>query len=138
VGAFTSIDTATKLGAASLVISAILALYIGLAQMWNITFGRTVLPLYPWKNLERPVRQGVTNVTQDSSTTSDRSRVADRATSGRLDADLEVRPTITRSSHEPTDEGRPIDVGPEHARQDMDHIGADWDLTQPRHGEHGE
>ena len=47
-GGSDSIDTATKLGAASLVISALLALYIGLAQMWNITFRRTVLPLYPW------------------------------------------------------------------------------------------
>jgi uncharacterized protein len=54
VGAFSSSDAATKLGAASLVISAVLALYIGLAQMWNITFGRTVLPLYPWKSLDRP------------------------------------------------------------------------------------
>jgi uncharacterized protein len=50
LGAFGSIDAATKLGAASLVISALLALYIGLAQMWNLTYGRTVLPLYPWKS----------------------------------------------------------------------------------------
>jgi succinate-acetate transporter protein len=49
LGAFGSIDAATKLGAASLVISALLALYIGLAQMWNLTYRRTVLPLYPWK-----------------------------------------------------------------------------------------
>jgi hypothetical protein len=28
------------------------ALYIGLAQMWNIKFGRTVLPLHPWESLE--------------------------------------------------------------------------------------
>jgi uncharacterized protein len=56
LGAFSSIDAATKLGAASLVISALLALYIGLAQMWNITFGRTVLPLYPWKSPERSSR----------------------------------------------------------------------------------
>ena len=50
LGAFGSIDAVTKLGAACLVISALLALYIGLAQMWNLTFGRTVLPLYPWKS----------------------------------------------------------------------------------------
>jgi uncharacterized protein len=49
IGAFGSIEAATKLGAASLVISAVLALYVGLAQMWNLTYGRTVLPLYPWK-----------------------------------------------------------------------------------------
>ncbi|MEO5966550.1 MAG: thiamine pyrophosphate-binding protein [Candidatus Limnocylindrales bacterium] len=48
VGAFGSIDTATKLGAASFVISALLALYIATAQMWNLTYKRTVLPLYPW------------------------------------------------------------------------------------------
>ncbi len=49
IGAFGSIDAATKLGAASLVISALLALYIATAQMWNLTYKRTVLPLYPWK-----------------------------------------------------------------------------------------
>jgi hypothetical protein len=48
LGAFGALDLATKLGAASLVLSALLALYIGLAQMWNLTYGRTVLPLYPW------------------------------------------------------------------------------------------
>lgn len=49
IGAFGSIDVATKLRAASLVISALLALYIATAQMWNLTYKRTVLPLYPWK-----------------------------------------------------------------------------------------
>lgn len=48
IGAFGSIDAATKLGAASLVISALLALYIATAQMWNLTYKRTVRPLYPW------------------------------------------------------------------------------------------
>lgn len=57
-GAFGSIDAATKLGAASLVLSALLALYIALAQMWNLTYGRTVLPIFPWSDPGHGTRLG--------------------------------------------------------------------------------
>jgi succinate-acetate transporter protein len=57
-GAFGSIDAATKLGAASLVLSALLALYVALAQMWNLTYGRTVLPIFPWSDPDRGTRLG--------------------------------------------------------------------------------
>ena len=49
LGTWLGRDMLTKLGAACGVISAVMALYLGLAQIWNATFGRTVLPVLDWK-----------------------------------------------------------------------------------------
>lgn len=48
LGTFTGSDFLIMAGAFCGVVSAAIALYPGLAQIWNAAYGRTVLPVFPW------------------------------------------------------------------------------------------
>jgi succinate-acetate transporter protein len=50
VGAWTGLQAIDDCAAVFGIISALLAVYLGLAQMWSVTYGRVCLPVYPWRN----------------------------------------------------------------------------------------
>lgn len=57
----------------------------------------------------------------------------DPATSGPIGADLDELPALDGPGAvgSPTDQDAPRDGGPSiHERQDPDHVGVDWDLTE--------
>jgi uncharacterized protein len=49
LGSFTGVMFITRAGAACGCIAAVLGLYLATAGLWNLTFGRTVLPVGEWK-----------------------------------------------------------------------------------------
>lgn len=49
IGSFTGMTSITRAGAACGCIAAVLGLYSATAGLWNLTFGRTVLPIGEWK-----------------------------------------------------------------------------------------
>jgi uncharacterized protein len=49
LGSFTGVMFITRAGAACGCIAAVLGLYLATADLWNLTFGRTVLPVGEWK-----------------------------------------------------------------------------------------
>jgi len=52
IGSFAGLMWITKVGAACGCISAVLGLYLATSGLWNVTFGRTLLPVGEWKRGE--------------------------------------------------------------------------------------
>lgn len=49
IGSFTGMISITRAGAVCGCIAAVLGLYLATAGLWNLTFGRTVLPVGEWE-----------------------------------------------------------------------------------------